>query len=126
MLDRFSSLQRMYECILAFSQRQLTLSTSPLAYPCSHLRRRWNAISLEIIAILTEQLLLYPSYNLVTTGHSLGGALSILGAISLKRHFPDEFSEGVKCYSYGAPRVGVSVFMFNVYLSPALTHVAIE
>ncbi|KAH8827784.1 Alpha/Beta hydrolase protein [Flagelloscypha sp. PMI_526] len=49
----------------------------------------------------------HPEYELVTTGHSLGGALSTLAAISLKHNFPET---PVRCYTYGAPRVGNQVF----------------
>ncbi|GJJ14212.1 hypothetical protein Clacol_008474 [Clathrus columnatus] len=42
-------------------------------------------------------------YSLVTTGHSLGGALSSISAVSLKFNFPDV---PIQMYTYGQPRTG--------------------
>lgn len=65
---------------------------------------RWNSVAIQIIAVVNEQLVFYPDYGLVTLGHSLGGAMAALAAISLRMNFPDNLT---RCYSYGAPRTGV-------------------
>jgi len=79
---------------------------------------------MQIIAIVAQQLKAHPGYSVVTTGHSLGGSLSSLAAVTIKHNFPDKYvtpfptfiqwvyavalSE-VRSYSYGAPRTGVSL-----------------
>ncbi|KAF9461464.1 alpha/beta-hydrolase, partial [Collybia nuda] len=50
-----------------------------------------------------SQLVGHPKYSVVTTGHSLGGALSTLAGITLKQILPDV---KVRIYTYGQPRVG--------------------
>ncbi|KAJ3171501.1 hypothetical protein HDU88_007581 [Geranomyces variabilis] len=46
-------------------------------------------------------------YTIVTTGHSLGGAVSVLAALDMKQRYPDAKVEG---FTYGEPRVGNDVF----------------
>lgn len=58
----------------------------------------------QILATITEQLATHPDFSLVTVGHSLGGSIAILAAMTLFGNFPDN---EVRCYSYGAPRTGV-------------------
>ncbi|KAJ7596665.1 alpha/beta-hydrolase [Mycena floridula] len=67
----------------------------------------WNSIVVQVLAVITEQLLLHPGYNLVTTGHSLGGSLATLAAVTLKSNFP---GSQTMTYSYGAPRTGNNHF----------------
>jgi predicted lipase len=40
---------------------------------------------------MTEELQAHPEYSIVTAGHSLGGALASLAAISLKSNFPNRY-----------------------------------
>lgn len=49
----------------------------------------WISIATEVDAIVKQQLDVHEGYSLVTTGHSLGGALSILAAVHLKENFKD-------------------------------------
>lgn len=49
---------------------------------------------------------LHPTYKIVTTGHSLGGAGALLGAAYLRKA-----GYAVDHYSFGSPRVGNSVFV---------------
>lgn len=45
----------------------------------------------------------YPSYGLIFTGHSLGGAVAVIAAVK----FNDQNSgKAVKVYTFGQPRVG--------------------
>jgi predicted lipase len=50
----------------------------------------------------------YPGASVVTTGHSLGGALAMISALELRRTFANL---KVEVHSYGAPRIG------NVHLA---------
>lgn len=48
----------------------------------------WNSVAPGVISVVREQLLEHPGYAIVTTGHSLGGALSSLAGVSMKSNFP--------------------------------------
>ncbi|KZW01242.1 alpha/beta-hydrolase, partial [Exidia glandulosa HHB12029] len=67
----------------------------------------WRSIAPTLIATITAMLVSFPSYTIVTTGHSLGGALASFAAVSLQMTFP---TNKVRVYTYGAPRVGNKVF----------------
>lgn len=71
----------------------------------------WNSIAFQVIAIVSQQLRLHPGFSIVTTGHSLGGSLSSLAAVTLKHNFPDN---EVRTYSYGTPRTGNKIFAGHV------------
>ncbi|GAW06407.1 alpha beta-hydrolase [Lentinula edodes] len=68
----------------------------------------WNSVGVQVLAILAEQLVLHGDIKtIVTSGHSLGGALATLSAISANQRFPQC---RVITYSYGAPRTGNKAF----------------
>ncbi|KAJ4494048.1 Alpha/Beta hydrolase protein [Lentinula edodes] len=68
----------------------------------------WNSVGVQVLAILAEQLALHRDIKaIVTSGHSLGGALATLSAISANQRFPQC---KVITYSYGAPRTGNKAF----------------
>ncbi|KIJ41480.1 hypothetical protein M422DRAFT_255385 [Sphaerobolus stellatus SS14] len=78
----------------------------------------YNSVADLIISTVKSQLQAHPGYNLVTSGHSLGGALSSLAAVSLKNNFP---SSQVTMYTYGKfptlesqPRTGNPTYAFWV------------
>jgi len=54
-----------------------------------------------ILASVTSLRAQYPSYKLVVTGHSFGGALATITATEFRR-----LGYSVDLYTYGAPRVG--------------------
>jgi len=51
----------------------------------------------------------FPSYKIYVTGHSLGGAMASLAALTLK----SQFGISVTLYTFGQPRVGDYVFAKN-------------
>ncbi|KAF9529909.1 alpha/beta-hydrolase [Crepidotus variabilis] len=63
----------------------------------------WNSVASSVISSIKSQLAAHPDYSIVTSGHSLGGALSSLAAASLKANFPNN---AVRMYTYGQPRTG--------------------
>ncbi|KIJ55296.1 hypothetical protein M422DRAFT_41300 [Sphaerobolus stellatus SS14] len=63
----------------------------------------YNSVANSVISAVKIQLASYPNYKIVTSGHSLGGALSSLAAVSLKGNFP---SADITMYTYGQPRTG--------------------
>ncbi|TFK21472.1 alpha/beta-hydrolase [Coprinopsis marcescibilis] len=67
----------------------------------------WDSVALQVLAILKVQLKAHPDFTLVTTGHSLGGAIALLAALSLHGTFS---ASPVRTYSYGAPRTGNKIF----------------
>ncbi|KAJ6574314.1 alpha/beta-hydrolase, partial [Mycena capillaripes] len=58
----------------------------------------WNAVAYSVISTVRAQIAAHPGYQLVSSGHSLGGALSSLAGISLQQNFPDNT---VRMYTYG-------------------------
>jgi triacylglycerol lipase len=44
----------------------------------------WKAVSVALTAQVASAVSAYPSYTLVLTGHSLGGALAALGGTALR------------------------------------------
>ncbi|KAJ7221296.1 Alpha/Beta hydrolase protein [Mycena pura] len=67
----------------------------------------WCTIAEETVKIVTAELAAHPGYSIVTTGHSLGGALASMAAVILQTLFP---TTAVRLYTYGQPRVGNAVF----------------
>ncbi|KAF9461458.1 Alpha/Beta hydrolase protein [Collybia nuda] len=68
--------------------------------------KAWTSISVEVgetLASLYAAGPQYSSYSIVSTGHSLGGALASLAGITLKNQLPNA---AVRIYTYGQPRTG--------------------
>ncbi|KAL0574308.1 hypothetical protein V5O48_007646 [Marasmius crinis-equi] len=61
----------------------------------------WNSIANQVISTVRSQLAAHPGYGLVSSGHSLGGALSGLAGISLQQNFPGSTT---RMFTYGQPR----------------------
>ncbi|KAF8057417.1 alpha/beta-hydrolase [Lyophyllum atratum] len=69
--------------------------------------RAWNSIAPIVISTVRQELASHPGYTIVTTGHSLGGALSSLAGITLKQNF---LNVPIRMYTYGQPRTGNSAY----------------
>jgi surfactin synthase thioesterase subunit len=54
------------------------------AYVHAGFLEAYNSVALEVLHVIQTQLTLRPSYNIIVTGHSLGGAIASLGAISIR------------------------------------------
>ncbi|KAH6917626.1 lipase [Coprinopsis sp. MPI-PUGE-AT-0042] len=63
----------------------------------------YNAVAKDVIATVKNEIAAHPGYKLTVTGHSLGGAVASIGALSLKAALPDT---PLQLYTYGQPRVG--------------------
>ncbi|KAJ7183611.1 alpha/beta-hydrolase [Mycena filopes] len=71
----------------------------------------WDSVAVQITAALAAQRQLHPGHRLVTVGHSMGGALATLAAVSLLQLFPaSPMLDQTRTYSFGAPRTGNAVF----------------
>ncbi|CAA7271237.1 unnamed protein product [Cyclocybe aegerita] len=67
----------------------------------------FNAVGKDVLGVVSWQTSQYPSYRIVLTGHSLGGAIASLGALVVKSALPQA---NVVLYTYGQPRVGNTNF----------------
>jgi len=65
----------------------------------------YNQIRQESIGYLEEMVAKYPEAEVVSVGHSLGAALSVLGALDQA-----QYVDKVNLYNYGQPRVGNEEF----------------
>ena len=63
----------------------------------------YNSVASNIISTVSSELAAHPGYSLVSTGHSLGGALASLGGVSLAGNFP---GVPLKVFTFGQPRTG--------------------
>ncbi|KAI7883112.1 alpha/beta-hydrolase [Lichtheimia hyalospora FSU 10163] len=62
----------------------------------------------QVTSVVLDQAKNYPDYNIAVTGHSLGGAMSMFGAMDLyQRGVP---AHKLKLYTQGGPRVGNKPF----------------
>ncbi|KAH6906313.1 lipase [Coprinopsis sp. MPI-PUGE-AT-0042] len=67
----------------------------------------YNVVADEVVSTVKGQASTRPDYKIVVTGHSLGGAVASIAAISLKTALP---STDMKLFTYGQPRVGNKAF----------------
>ncbi|KAJ6468611.1 Alpha/Beta hydrolase protein [Mycena vitilis] len=67
----------------------------------------YNSVAEVVLPTVKAQLAKFPKYNIVITGHSLGGALASLCASSLKPMLP---GVSMKLYTFGQPRTGDAQF----------------
>lgn len=65
----------------------------------------WAEVSTTVLAGVAASRAAYPTYRVISVGHSLGGALATLAGAYMR-----EAGHPVDIYTYGAPRVGNSVF----------------
>ncbi len=65
----------------------------------------WIEARKPVIDAVKIVLDLYPDYQFVVTGHSLGGALATLAAGDIRKISP-KFADITELYTYGSPRVG--------------------
>jgi hypothetical protein len=61
----------------------------------------WKEIGDSVSTALASAVAAHPSYSIIATGHSLGAAVSTLGASYLRKE-----GYAIDLYTYGSPRVG--------------------
>ncbi|KAH9851867.1 lipase, partial [Lenzites betulinus] len=77
--------------------------------------------SSAVLQAVQSTMATFGTNNIVTTGHSLGAAISLLDAIFLSLHIP---SATIKFVGYGLPRVGNQAFADYVDAQPfSVTHI---
>ncbi|KAJ2568333.1 hypothetical protein IW140_003971 [Coemansia sp. RSA 1813] len=65
----------------------------------------YQAVATNVTKRVIELAKEYPSYKVVFTGHSLGGAESVLCAVDVLKQHP-RLKDRVHIYTYGMPRIG--------------------
>jgi predicted lipase len=53
----------------------------------------------------------YPRYEIVATGHSLGGALATIAALDVQYNLTQHTGQPISAYTFGSPRVGNSALV---------------
>ncbi|KAJ6522281.1 Alpha/Beta hydrolase protein [Mycena capillaripes] len=80
----------------------------------------YNDVANIVLTTVEAQVAKFPKYNVVVTGHSLGGALAALGAVSLRTALP---SAPMKLYTFGQPRTGDAQFAKFVETSIGISNI---
>jgi len=89
--------------LIPFTSPGVTLNSTDLAEAHAGFLIAYNSVSRSVVSTVRAQLEVHPDYSIVSTGHSLGGALASIGSVSLKSHFP---STRVRLFTFGQPRTG--------------------
>ncbi|KAJ7214486.1 alpha/beta-hydrolase [Mycena pura] len=63
----------------------------------------YNNVAYDVLGTVRAELQKFPTYRVVVTGHSLGGAIASLAAPSLKNALPNA---DIRLFTFGQPRVG--------------------
>jgi len=67
----------------------------------------YNSVRAVVVDVVRGQLRAFPDYRVVIAGHSLGGSLASLAALSVKSNLP---SARVRLFTYGQPRTGDAAY----------------
>ncbi|GAN03531.1 alpha/beta-hydrolase [Mucor ambiguus] len=74
----------------------------------------YNEIISSYFPAIQEQLTAFPNYNIIITGHSLGGAQAVLAGMDLYQRDHRISSKNLKIFSNGMPRIGSPEFAYYV------------
>jgi pimeloyl-ACP methyl ester carboxylesterase len=93
---------------LKFQNTDLLIAMSPLkttgvvdvgySYVHSGFLLAYNVVAPTVLRTIYAQVAAYPSYKIVVAGHSLGGAIASIAALSIKAALPNT---PLKLYTYG-------------------------
>jgi hypothetical protein len=70
----------------------------------------YASITPNVTTVLSQSMALFPHYDVLVTGHSLGCALAIFAFLEILEQDLAPASSHVTLYGYGCPRVGDDVF----------------
>ncbi|KAK4217582.1 Alpha/Beta hydrolase protein [Rhypophila decipiens] len=87
----------------SFAQIPCTLGTGCLVH--AGFASAWSEVSAVVLTGVASARAANPTYSVISTGHSLGGAVATLAAAYLR-----EAGHPTDLYTYGSPRVGNFVF----------------
>ncbi|KAL0076060.1 secreted triacylglycerol lipase [Phycomyces blakesleeanus] len=74
----------------------------------------YMSVQKDVLSEMTQQITDYPHYRVVVTGHSLGGALAILGGLDLFQRDSRFDAWNLSIVTFGGPRVGDPAFAHYV------------
>lgn len=63
----------------------------------------FRSVGERVLNVLREQFEKYPEYEVAVSGHSLGGAIACIAALSIRNSFPDA---ALRLFTFGQPRTG--------------------
>jgi len=112
LLWTFSSVRKMGTLLLdrnlKFQNTDVQIAMSPLqttgvvdvgdSYVHSGFLLAYNTVALTVLDTINAQVAAYPSYQIVVVGHSLGGAIASIAALSIKAAVPNA---PLKLFTYG-------------------------
>ncbi|KAG2097543.1 Alpha/Beta hydrolase protein [Suillus discolor] len=67
----------------------------------------FRSVGDRVLNVLREQFKEYPQYDVTVSGHSLGGAIASIAALSIRNSFPDA---ALRLFTFGQPRTGDQSF----------------
>lgn len=67
----------------------------------------YNSVASDVIATVSSELDANPDYSLITTGHSLGGAIASIAGVSLASNIPNT---PLQIFTFGQPRTGNAAY----------------
>jgi len=63
----------------------------------------FRSVGDRVLNVLREQFKEFPQYDVTVSGHSLGGAIASIAALSIRNSFPDA---ALRLFTFGQPRTG--------------------
>ncbi|CAG8854780.1 30870_t:CDS:2, partial [Gigaspora margarita] len=90
-----------------FQAELVQYGTDPLAKVHKGFLASFNSLKDEIRSVITKLIVIYKGYEIIVTGHSLGGNMAILGALDIKQSFQ---GTNPHLYTYGSLRSGNTFF----------------
>jgi len=94
---------------IAFWKNKAPFAGLSGAYVATGFYQAYASLRSQVIPAVQKLIRQFPDYQLVITGHSLGGAMGTMAALELSVRY--QLSPMV--FTYGSPRVGNSVFSHN-------------
>ncbi|KAI9029623.1 Alpha/Beta hydrolase protein [Phycomyces nitens] len=76
--------------------------------------KAYMEVQKDVVSSMIEQITAYPNYQVVVSGHSLGGALATIGALDLYQRDTRFNAKNLAIRTYGGPRVGNPTFAYYV------------
>ncbi|KAG1901972.1 Alpha/Beta hydrolase protein [Suillus fuscotomentosus] len=67
----------------------------------------FRSVGDRVLNVLREQFKEFPQYDVTVSGHSLGGAIASIAAVSIRNSFPDA---ALRLFTFGQPRTGDQSF----------------